>query len=46
MSEKNKLKKSPWSWVPSLYYAEGIPYALVMYASVVFYKEWEFPMLI
>ena len=39
MSKKSKLKNSPWSWVPSLYYAEGIPYALVMYASVVFYKR-------
>lgn len=39
MNEKSKVKRSPWWWVPSLYYAEGIPYALVMYASVVFYKR-------
>ena len=23
-------KISPWSWVPTLYVAEGLPYALVM----------------
>ncbi len=32
-------KKSPLSWVPSLYYAEGIPYAIVMYISVIMYKR-------
>ncbi|MEA3499853.1 MAG: MFS transporter [Candidatus Marinimicrobia bacterium] len=39
MSIEKKANRSPWWWVPSLYYAEGIPYALVMYASVVFYKR-------
>ncbi|MFA6618701.1 MAG: MFS transporter [Candidatus Neomarinimicrobiota bacterium] len=35
----NKLKKkNPWSWVPSLYFAEGIPYTVVMVVSVVMYK--------
>ena len=34
-----KQKRSPWFWVPSLYYAEGIPYALVMMVSVIFYKR-------
>jgi len=35
----NKLKKkSPWSWVPSLYFIEGIPYTVVMVVSVVMYK--------
>jgi PAT family beta-lactamase induction signal transducer AmpG len=32
-------KKSPWSWVPTLYLAEGLPYALVMSVSVVLYKN-------
>jgi MFS transporter, PAT family, beta-lactamase induction signal transducer AmpG len=32
-------KKSPWLWVPSLYFAEGIPYAVVMYISVIMYKN-------
>jgi len=30
---------SPWAWVPSLYFAEGIPYVLVMTLSVIFYKR-------
>ncbi len=35
----DKLKKrNPWSWVPSLYFAEGIPYTIVMVVSVVMYK--------
>jgi PAT family beta-lactamase induction signal transducer AmpG len=31
--------KSPWFWVPSLYFAEGVPYAVVMYISVIMYKK-------
>lgn len=31
--------RSPWLWVPSLYLAEGIPYAVVMTVSVVLYKR-------
>ena len=34
-----KNKRSPWTWVPSLYYAEGLPYAMVMIVSVVMYKR-------
>jgi len=35
----NQVKKrNPWSWVPSLYFAEGIPYTVVMVVSVVMYK--------
>lgn len=30
---------SPWLWVPSLYFAEGIPYVMVMTLSVIFYKR-------
>ncbi|MBD3223901.1 MAG: MFS transporter [Caldithrix sp.] len=32
-------KRSPWFWVPTLYYAEGIPYIIVMTVSVVLYKR-------
>jgi PAT family beta-lactamase induction signal transducer AmpG len=32
-------KTSPWSWIPTLYVAEGLPYALVLSVSVVFYKN-------
>ncbi|MCF7886713.1 MAG: MFS transporter [Candidatus Marinimicrobia bacterium] len=36
--ENDKSKRSGWLWVPSLYYAEGIPYIIVMMASVAMYK--------
>ncbi len=32
-------KKSPWSWVPSLYFAQGIPYFLVNMVPVVAFKD-------
>ena len=31
--------RSPWAWVPSLYYAEGLPYVVVMILSVILYKR-------
>lgn len=38
--EKSKpTSRNPWAWVPSLYLAEGIPYALTMTVSVVLYKR-------
>ncbi|MCQ2209442.1 MAG: MFS transporter [Paludibacteraceae bacterium] len=30
---------SSWSWVPSLYFAEGLPYVIVMTLSVIMYKD-------
>ena len=32
-------RTSPWVWIPSLYYAEGIPYIIVMTLSVIMYKR-------
>ena len=32
-------KNSPWTWVPSLYFAEGLPYVAVMILSLVMYKR-------
>ena len=32
-------KTKGWSWVPSLYFAEGLPYAFAMIVSVVLYKK-------
>lgn len=29
----------PWSWIPSLYFAEGLPYVVVMTVSVIMYKR-------
>ena len=31
--------KSPWSWIPSLYFAEGLPYVTVMTISLILYKQ-------
>lgn len=40
---KNELSKSnfrnPWAWVPTLYFAEGLPYVAVMTISVIMYKR-------
>ncbi len=36
---KSVKTKSPWSWVPTLYYAQGIPYVVVMTVSVIMYKR-------
>jgi MFS transporter, PAT family, beta-lactamase induction signal transducer AmpG len=30
---------SPWLWIPSLYFAQGIPYVVVMTLSVILYKN-------
>jgi PAT family beta-lactamase induction signal transducer AmpG len=37
MSAAKKI--SPWSWVPTLYVAEGLPYALVMSVALVLYQN-------
>lgn len=31
--------KSSWAWVPSLYFAEGLPYVLVVLVSTVMYRQ-------
>ncbi len=35
----NKPTRSPWTWVPTLYFAEGLPYVMVMTVSVIMYKR-------
>lgn len=30
---------SPWAWIPTLYFAEGIPYVAVMTISLILYKQ-------
>ena len=32
-------KRSPWAWIPSLYFAQGLPYVAVMTISVIMYKR-------
>lgn len=36
---RQKKQNSPWVWVPSLYFAEGLPYIIVITLSVVMYKQ-------
>ncbi len=35
----NTRQISPWSWIPTLYFAEGLPYVVVMTLSVILYKR-------
>ena len=32
-------KRNAWSWIPSLYFAEGLPYVVIMSVSVIMYKR-------
>lgn len=32
-------RRTPWAWIPSLYFAEGLPYIIVITLSVVMYKQ-------
>lgn len=32
-------KRTPWTWVPTLYFAEGVPYVAVMTISLIMYKR-------
>ena len=34
-----KEKRNPWAWVPTLYFAEALPYVAVMTISVIMYKK-------
>ncbi len=31
--------KSPWRWIPTLYFGQGVPYVVVMTLSVIMYKN-------
>ncbi|MGA2029679.1 MAG: MFS transporter [Verrucomicrobiota bacterium] len=39
MADAKINSQNPWAWIPTLYVAEGFPYALVMSVSVVLYKN-------
>lgn len=39
MPPAGQASKNPWKWVPSLYFAEGLPYVIVMTVSVIMYKR-------
>ena len=36
---KSIKMKSPWAWVPTLYFAEALPYVAVMTISLIMYKR-------
>ncbi len=36
---KNIKSRSPWAWIPTLYFAQGIPYVIVMTVAVIMYKR-------
>ena len=39
MAGAKPISRNPWLWIPTLYFAEGLPYALVMSVSLVAYKN-------
>ena len=39
MTGVKPTSRNPWLWIPSLYFAEGLPYALAMSVSLVLYKN-------
>ena len=43
MSALEAMKKSPWAWVSTLYFIEGIPYFLVNEISVILFKRMGVP---
>ena len=38
-SLNSKSGRNPWLWVPTLYFAEGVPYVAVMTISLILYKR-------
>ena len=36
---KRTGKRSPWTWIPTLYFAQALPYVAVMTISVIMYKR-------
>lgn len=36
---KKRKTLNPWAWVPTLYFAEGLPYVIVITVSVIMYKR-------
>lgn len=35
----DKKNNSPWTWIPTLYFAQGLPYVVAMTVSVIMYKR-------
>jgi len=39
MSDYKPATRNPWAWVPTLYLAQGLPFAVVNFVSVIMYKS-------
>lgn len=39
MDQDKKSSINPWFWIPTLYYAQGIPYVVAMTVSVIMFKR-------
>ncbi|HAL57803.1 MAG TPA: MFS transporter [Bacteroidetes bacterium] len=39
MEASKPTSRNPWAWIPTLYFAQGIPYVVVMTVSVIMYKR-------
>lgn len=37
--QKKAVFRSPWTFIPTLYFAEGVPYVIINIVSVIFYKK-------
>jgi len=37
--QQSEKSVNPWKWIPTLYFAQGIPYVIVMTVSVIMYKR-------
>jgi PAT family beta-lactamase induction signal transducer AmpG len=39
MKQTKPTTRNPWAWIPTLYFAEGIPYVVVMIVAVIMFKR-------
>lgn len=39
MKQTKPTTRNPWAWIPTLYFAEGIPYVVVMTVAVIMFKR-------
>ncbi|MGJ8652807.1 MAG: MFS transporter [Opitutaceae bacterium] len=39
MSNNTATNRSPWSWVPTGYFAEGLPYVMITWVAATMFKE-------
>jgi PAT family beta-lactamase induction signal transducer AmpG len=39
MNKQNMISRNPWTFLPTLYFSEGLPYVLINTVSVILYKR-------